>query len=155
MLMQVLETPTSQTCHPLPKEAEARSVSLWRGRPTLRNVLVIDDDPDYRVWIRVLVGTKYRVLERESGDRADASLCQGCSLVILDLVMPDGEGLETLQRLRGAGVTTKILAVSGADHGDTYLMLARRLGADAIASKQTAPVELRRVIRNLLLDAAA
>jgi DNA-binding response OmpR family regulator len=153
--MQVLEDPISETCCPLTDEAEERPASAWRDPPTLRNVLVVDDDPDYRVWIRILVGPEYRVLECDGGDEADAALCQDCSLVILDLVMPDGEGLETLQRLRCEGVTTKILAVSGADHGDVYLMLARQLGADAIASKQTPTVDLRRVIGLLLQDAAA
>ena len=152
--MQVLEAPLSQTCCPLTDEAEEQPASVWRGPPTLHNVLVIDDDPDYRMWIRALVGTEgYCVFERDGGRKADAALCQDCSLVILDLVMPDGEGLETLQRLRCEGVTTRILAVSGADNGDLYLLLARRLGADAIASKQTPAVDLRRVIGRLLREA--
>jgi len=118
--MPVLEAPILQTKKPLThNRVEEWRSRVRRGGPTLRNVLVIDDDPDYRVWIRILVGTEgYCVLERDGGRKADAVLCQDCSLVILDLVMPDGEGLETLQRLRCEGVTTKILVVSGAEDSD-------------------------------------
>ena len=95
-------------------------------------ILVVDDDKDYRVLIRhQLEGAGYQVLESTDGQSAFAVLGQQyIPLVILDIVMPDVEGIELITRLRRQGCRSKILAVSGAGKADEYLNLAIRLGAD-------------------------
>ena len=95
-------------------------------------ILVVDDDRDYRVLIRHhLEGLGYQVLESADGQSAFAVLGrQYIPLVILDIVMPDVEGIELITRLRRQGCRSKILAVSGAGKTDEYLNLAIRLGAD-------------------------
>jgi two-component system OmpR family response regulator len=95
-------------------------------------ILVVDDDRDYRVLIRhQLEGAGYQVLESTDGQSAIAVLGQQyIPLVILDIVMPDVEGIELITRLRRQGCRSKILAVSGAGKADEYLNLAIRLGAD-------------------------
>jgi len=95
-------------------------------------ILVVDDDKDYRVLIRhQLEGAGYQVLESTDGQSAFAVLGrQHIPLVILDIVMPDVEGIELITRLRRQGCRSKILAVSGAGKADEYLNLAIRLGAD-------------------------
>jgi DNA-binding response OmpR family regulator len=95
-------------------------------------ILVVDDDRDYRVLIRhQLEGAGYQVLESTDGQSAFAVLGQQyIPLVILDIVMPDVEGIELITRLRRQGCRSKILAVSGAGKADEYLNLAIRLGAD-------------------------
>jgi CheY-like chemotaxis protein len=120
---------------------------------TSGNLLIIDDDSDYRKILRGLAeGEGYRVIERESGSRVDPELCRICSLVVLDMVMPDSEGIETLIRLRREGVTTKILAISGAGRGSEYLQIARTLGADGVAHKQDSHRDLVRAIHRLAGD---
>jgi CheY-like chemotaxis protein len=95
-------------------------------------ILVVDDDKDYRVLLRhQLEGAGYQVLESTDGQSAIAVLGQQyIPLVILDIVMPDVEGIELITRLRRQGCRSKILAVSGAGKADEYLNLAIRLGAD-------------------------
>jgi len=55
-------------------------------------------------------------------------------LVITDLVMPEQEGLETIQALRQDVPGTGIIAISGA-FGGQFLQVAKALGADAILTK--------------------
>jgi len=74
-------------------------------------------------------------------------------LIILDIVMPDTEGLETISRLRRAGVRTKILAVSGVDKAREYLELAVMMGADAKVGKIRPISELLKVVQLLVEDA--
>ena len=95
-------------------------------------ILVVDDDRDYRVLLRhQLERAGYQVLESTDGQSAFTVLGrQYIPLVILDIVMPDVEGIELITRLRRQGCRSKILAVSGAGKADEYLNLAIRLGAD-------------------------
>ena len=114
-------------------------------------VLIIDDDPDFRALIRCFLGSEgYRVIDVDDGAKADAKLCSGCALIIVDLVMPGAEGIETIQRLRQEGVRTKILAISGADHRSAYLPLAKQLGADAACEKERLREDLLSIVRSLL-----
>ncbi|HLN00434.1 MAG TPA: response regulator [Bryobacteraceae bacterium] len=96
-------------------------------------ILVVDDDLDYRILARhQLEAAGYQVLDSAGGNSAVAILEEQCfRLVILDIVMPDIEGLEIIRRLQRQGCRSKILAVSGAGLADTYLRLAVQLGADA------------------------
>jgi two-component system response regulator (stage 0 sporulation protein F) len=105
-------------------------------KPT-RLILVVDDGESYRLVLRHhLEALGYQVEEAEDG-------AQGCSiasrkpfeLIILDMIMPKTEGLETISRLRRAGIRTKILAISGAGRAREYLKLACKLGADAEVEK--------------------
>jgi DNA-binding response OmpR family regulator len=120
-------------------------------------ILVVDDDESYRAILRHhLEALGYEVLEAEDG-------AQGCriesrkplQLIILDLVMPKSEGLETISRLRRAGVRTKILAISGAGRAREYLELARRLGADAVMEKIRPISELLSMVQSLAEDSNA
>jgi DNA-binding response OmpR family regulator len=105
-------------------------------------VLVIDDDRDYRALVRYHLETAgYFVLELSAGTQAaDVLSRHSVQLVILDLVMPDHEGIETILELRRKGFRTKILAISGAGGAEQYLKLAAHMGADACLQKNR-PIE--------------
>jgi DNA-binding response OmpR family regulator len=120
-------------------------------------VLIIDDDSDFRALIRSYLGSEgYRVIDVDDGAKADAELCSGCALIMVDLVMPGAEGIETIQRLRQEGVQTKILAISGADHRSAYLPLAKQLGADAACEKERLREDLLSIVDGLLeIDSAS
>ena len=66
------------------------------------SVLVIDDDPAARaIMRRLLTHEGLRVLEAEGGRAAIDRLSQETpDLIVLDLVMPDMDGFEVLERLR-------------------------------------------------------
>jgi CheY-like chemotaxis protein len=65
-------------------------------------VLVVEDDADTRQWLqRTLTAEGWSVLEAENGRAGLAALAQGRpDLILLDLIMPEMDGFEFLDRLR-------------------------------------------------------
>ena len=117
-------------------------------------ILLVDDDPSYRTMLRYrLEALGYQVLEAEDGDQG-YRIASGkpLQLVIVDMVMPKSEGLETIARLRCEGVHTKILAISGAGRSPVYLDVAAKLGADAIMDKVRPMSELLGKVQTLAGD---
>jgi CheY-like chemotaxis protein len=79
-------------------------------------ILIIDDEePVRKVLCRLLEDAGYEVVQAESGQQG-IQLCRRApvDLVITDIVMPDGEGLETIRKLRQSYPSLKIFAMSGA-----------------------------------------
>jgi CheY-like chemotaxis protein len=110
---------------------------------TQRSVLIVDDDPVIRALI-------HQILEPLGCDIAEAPngrvACEMCiasrpTVVVLDLVMPEQEGIETLRVLRREVPGIRIVAMSGA-LGGTFLRPAKLLGADAVLAKPFRPQEL-------------
>lgn len=86
---------------------------------------------------RILEGGGYAVLEAGNGREAAHQLAQHpyrVDLLITDLVMPEQEGIETIQHLRRKYPHLKIIAISGA-LDSAYLEVARYLGADRALPK--------------------
>jgi two-component system, chemotaxis family, chemotaxis protein CheY len=105
----------------------------------MAHILMIDDDEVLRATIRkVLERAGHRVTEAENGD-VGMRIVQGETpdLVITDLLMPEKEGIETIQELREGFPEIPIVAVSGAggvEEGGP-LLDAQLFGADATLSK--------------------
>jgi DNA-binding response OmpR family regulator len=129
-----------------------RTVIGVDGRIPKGPILVVDDDQDYRILVRQqLESVGYQVLESADGNSACRILGEQCvQLVILDIVMPEIEGLEIVSRLRRQGCSSKILAVSGVGKADEYLRLAIRLGADARFEKTRSVSDLLMVVQGLI-----
>jgi CheY-like chemotaxis protein len=77
----------------------------------------------------------------------------GVDLVITDLIMPEKEGIETIQTLRGESPALPIIAISGSLHPE-YLQMARVLGADATLQKPLTSKDLLAAVFELLLQKA-
>jgi DNA-binding response OmpR family regulator len=74
-------------------------------------------------------------------------------LVIVDIVMPRRDGIETIRGLRQMDPDVRILAISGdasALSPATNLAVARKLGADATLKKPIGAATLRSVVDALL-----
>jgi CheY-like chemotaxis protein len=102
----------------------------------VKSILVVDDHEDVRVLLRdILEERGYHVFEAADGNEALAWCASvNFDLLIMDLVMPGREGIETIRELRKQKPRLKILAISGTVEG-CYLRLARLLGADDTLSK--------------------
>ena len=114
-------------------------------------VLVVDDDILARQSIRrTLERAGHDVTEAGNGKQALTILeKESPTVVIMDLIMPDMEGIETIREIRRRGSTVNNLAVSGGGRidADTYLDYATSLGANRVLEK---PFN-----RDALLDAIA
>ena len=110
--------------------------STAENRSQLPAILVADDEDEVRDLLRqILDPDRFRVLEATNGREVLETVKHTpIDLVILDLVMPEAEGIETLQSLRFNRPELKILVISGA-FGGSFLRCARALGAHAALKK--------------------
>jgi len=117
--------------------------------PALR-VLVIDDEPPIRKLLRMGLGTQgYRVIEASDGQSALDHMREKPDLVILDLGLPDMQGLELLRTMRTRDERVPIVVLSSrAD--ETAKVQALDLGADDYVTKPFGMDELLARIRAAL-----
>jgi two-component system, OmpR family, KDP operon response regulator KdpE len=113
-------------------------------------ILVVDDEPPIRKLLRTGLGTQgYEVLEAPNGKAALELLAKKPDLVILDLGLPDIEGLELLKRIRDAqsGLPIVVLSSRGDEAGK---VAALDLGADDYVTKPFGMEELLARLRTAL-----
>src|SRR5665213_903878 len=121
-------------------------------------VLVVDDDPVQRRLIEAMVSRfGYRPLLAEGGDAAVRILTgpQGPSIdcLVLDLVMPDLDGLGVMARMREAGIDTPVI-VQTAQGGIDTVVSVMRAGACDFVVKPASPERLQVSLRNALATKA-
>ena len=70
-------------------------------------------------------------------------------LVIMDVLMPEKDGFETIVELRRKYPNVKIVALSGGSRikGNSYLLIASKLGAQQTLPKPFNPEELLSTVR--------
>jgi two-component system cell cycle response regulator DivK len=110
-----------------------------------RILVVEDNEKNMKLFRDVLVATGYRTLEATTGTEAvDMASEHTPDLVLMDIQLPDLDGVQALQRLRADARTARIpvLALTAqAMHGDRERFLAA--GFDGYLSK---PVDVRELI---------
>lgn len=114
-------------------------------------ILLVDDDEDLRVLARKsLVRAGHRVIEAASGLEGLALVgTKGPDLILLDLEIPDLNGLEFLQRIRADEATKSIPVIVLTAHGDEES--ARRCfehGATDFLPKPFTPPQLDARVRS-------
>ena len=113
--------------------------------------MVVDDDPVVRAgFVDILRGAGHPTREAEDGKQALLELRRSAAdLVLMDIFMPEQEGIETIRRIKEEFASTKIIAISGSiDH--TFLDVANWLGADAILSKPVSSQQLLGTLGHVL-----
>ena len=122
--------------------------------PAAARVLVIDDDAMLRSAVRrVLERAGYAVLEAGDGEAGlQLHQEQGADVVIVDIFMPERDGLELIRGLRVVSPGAKIIAISGGGRsGKTDLLKdAAVFGAERILLKPFEMTELLAAVRELL-----
>ena len=114
-------------------------------------ILIIDDDPHFlRVLQRILSGEKFVVTATSNPCEALGLMRSGnFDLIICDLRMPDCDGLNLLQAIRGAGNEIPVIILTAYGEVDTYLE-AMNAGATEYLNKPIKSDELVQVVRNCL-----
>ena len=114
------------------------------------SILLVDDDVDFRQGLKFLLEKRnYRVLEAADGRAAMILLQQnGINLVATDLLMPEQEGIETIQAIRRAHPDLKVIAISAAQ--PHILKVAKALGADEAIQKSMRLDEIASIVEKLL-----
>jgi len=115
------------------------------------SILVVDDEQSVRRLLRTaLAGHGYRILETGTGQAALEMLARDRpDVVLLDLGLPDLDGVEVIRRLRGSGSRVPIIVLSSRN-GETEKVEALNLGADDYVTKPFGMAELVARIRAVL-----
>jgi CheY-like chemotaxis protein len=102
----------------------------------MTSILLVDDDDEFRsMLVESIRRAGYEVTEARDG-REGIHLYRDhpCDLIITDLIMPEKEGLETIQELRRDHPGVKIIAISGGSRHSSadYLNMATAFGAQQV-----------------------
>lgn len=115
-------------------------------------VLVCDDDADIRTVVGLnlgLVGIDFG--EAASGEEALELLStQEWHAIVLDLIMPRGDGMEVLKQLRDRSTKDLAIVVLSARNSPQAALRAFKLGAHAHVTKPFSPVALAQVLEELI-----
>ena len=115
-----------------------------------KRILVVDDEPRMRRFVHMNLDLEgYEVMEAENGLRALERVRDDLpDLVVLDVMMPDLDGFETLERIRETSAVPVIMLTAKGDEDDRIRGLD--LGADDYIAKPFSPRELSSRIRAVL-----
>jgi two-component system chemotaxis response regulator CheY len=111
------------------------------------SVLVADDEEEIRtLLIHWLVSAGHTVTSVANATEARKVIGQHrLDLVVTDVLMPEGDGIQLMKELKEAQPAARILAISGGGRyieGDNCLKIARGFGAHAAVMKPFSREEL-------------
>jgi two-component system, OmpR family, KDP operon response regulator KdpE len=111
-------------------------------------ILLVDDEPAILRFLRVGLGSQgYLVIEAENAESAlDVIRQRRADLLVLDLGLPDMDGLEVIRRIRDGGSMLPIIVLSSRNH-EAAKVQALDLGADDYITKPFGVDELLARVR--------
>ena len=113
-------------------------------------ILVVDDEPPIRKLLRTGLGLEdYAVIEVATGEAALTALGDKPDLVILDLGLPDMQGLDVLRIMRERGNAIPVVILSSRED-EAGKVKALDLGADDYVTKPFGMNELLARVRTAL-----
>ena len=112
-----------------------------------RHVLIVDDDTDNAEAFAMLLRLRGHAvtLAASAGMALDAAATRRPDVVLLDLGLPDLDGFETCRRLRAAGHTGPIVAVTGWGQPEDRAR-TKAAGFDRHLAKPVDPKEVVRIV---------
>lgn len=120
----------------------------------MADILLVDDNAQLlKLLNQLLTNFGHQVSQAANGNAAlKLAQKQRFDLIITDIVMPDGDGLETIPALRRQFPEVKILAISGGGYQSPrdYLKMGTQLGANLALAKPFSPEQLRAAVDSLL-----
>ena len=112
----------------------------------MMRVLIVEDDPGMNEYIKDILTQKgFEVSSAFNGfSGLDAIRASAPHVVILDIFMPEKDGLEMLVELRRFANSLPVLVISGKQHllSGCSMSLAKQLGASDVLSKPFTPSAL-------------
>ncbi|MEP7284439.1 MAG: response regulator transcription factor [Chloroflexota bacterium] len=116
----------------------------------LKRILVVDDEPRMIGFIRMNLELEgYQVIEAHNGLQAlDAVRTQLPDVILLDVMMPELDGFETLRMLREFSAIPVIMLTAKGEEDDKVFGL--ELGADDYVTKPFGPRELSSRVKAVL-----
>jgi CheY-like chemotaxis protein len=115
-------------------------------------VLVVEDNPDFRNILALVLGAiSCQVIEATDGPQAIAkAAAETPDLIIMDLGLPEMNGLEASAAIKGNQKTAHIPIVAYTVWGDEFKDRALDIGIVDFLSKPTPPDQLTMILRQFL-----
>ena len=147
-----------QECAPHIKTARVLNAMADRLQPT---VLVVDDDNfQWTIIAKILEPLKYRVLYAESG-LAALELLRNVrpDLVLMDLMMPDVNGIDTTRRLKAipALANLPVIMMTGKSEGDIVIQSLQAGAIDFVVKpveRETLVGKVAQILRMMKMNRA-
>jgi len=119
--------------------------------PTPTRVLVVDDEPAIRRFLKASLGTQgFDVTEAQDASGALAQMSRNAiDVLVLDLGLPDMDGLDVIRKLRDEGSAVPIIVLSSRSD-EVAKVHALDLGADDYVTKPFGVEELLARVRAAL-----
>jgi DNA-binding response OmpR family regulator len=113
----------------------------------MKRILIIEDDPAIRTGIKeTLVKEGFKVDEADTGnDGYNLAMNNNFDLILLDLILPEKDGIEICRDLRMGGVNTPIIIVTSRTE-EIDRIIGLEIGADDYVTK---PFSLRELIARI------
>lgn len=117
----------------------------------MTTILIVDDEDDLRLLLRLsLRGEPYKIVEAATGAEA-AERWPGADLILLDLRLPDIDGLDLVRRLRST--KAPVIAMSAYAGGNTRAS-AIQAGCAGYLTKPFTPTEFINAVHEHLRAAS-
>jgi signal transduction histidine kinase len=129
-----------------------RPVEVMGGKKGAPKILIADDEPDMLRFLKSQLAPHFQVIEAIDGNQAFEKACQFLpDIVLLDMMMPEKDGLQVCRELRERTSTKRIpivLLTARADEETKLQSLA--VGASDFLAKPFSTTELHVRVKNLI-----
>jgi signal transduction histidine kinase/DNA-binding response OmpR family regulator len=135
-------------------EREEEPAEVWEHFPERQTVLIVEDNPEMRFYLREVLSGKVNLAEATNGKKALEWLSQNkADMIVTDLMMPEMGGEEFVGYLKANDIYKKIPVITLTARADTNNRLDMlRLGIDDYIVKPFDASELRVRVYNLLTN---
>jgi two-component system, sensor histidine kinase and response regulator len=117
-------------------------------------VLVIDDDAvDRMTVIRAFNGADFQTEILEAIDCKSGialAISHHFDCIFIDYRLPDGNGIELLQKLREQGIRVPMISLTGQNDDRVAVELMKAGASDYLSKTQISPAQLRQVFQNVM-----
>ena len=113
------------------------------------DLLVIEDEPEFSAVLSAILETEDRMSVRCAGSLAEATVelaMRGADLILLDLGLPDSDGLATLDAVHALAPGAPVVVLTGADDEALAIEAVRRGAQDYLVKTE---IGTRTLIRGL------
>lgn len=117
-------------------------------------ILVVEDSPLVQKMYGLAFSQRQNTLVTCDNGRDALDILSACGeafeLILLDLRMPDMNGVEFLKAIRRQGLLTPVILTTGERADSPLILEARTLGIDAVVHKPWKPQELKELASRVM-----